>query len=44
MILCVRRVPEEGTPVAKHVGAMLLVNFVVLNAFVSILKTGVLFE
>ena len=30
MILCVRRIPEEDTPVAKHVGGMLLVNCVLL--------------
>lgn len=30
MILCVRRIPEEGIPVPEHVAAMILMNFVVL--------------
>jgi hypothetical protein len=43
VILCVRRLPEDGTPVPKHVGVIVIMNCVlwfvfrcnVLSAFVG---------
>ena len=38
--LCVRRVPADGTPVPKHVGVILIVNFVLWFVFYCILLSA----